>query len=181
MQRLEVSGAVRDIYITLVNWGLNLCNSITLKFVVSDGRHNVTLRHFVLLSFSLHSCHHRVAGTATDTRIAPSVTSTVTSPRLQQRSSFIPTLRDHMNYPYFSTRSQAIRGRAFAQEDSGCVSVQHVCLLNIVLVAKPDVSFRKLAPNTKVYVSYHWNTYFQLTIGCLEQNCFYEEQNTTFR
>jgi hypothetical protein len=50
-----------------------LCNYITLKFVVSDGHHSVTLRKFVLFAFRLHSCQHRVADTATDTRIAPSV------------------------------------------------------------------------------------------------------------
>jgi hypothetical protein len=125
-----------------------LCNYITLKFVVSDGHHSVSLQQFVLFAFSLHSCHHRAAVTSTDSRIAPSVTSTVTSPRLHQRSAFIPTLLDHMNYPHFSTCSQAIRGRACAQEDSGCFSIEHVCLLNIVLVAKPDISFTKLAHNT---------------------------------
>jgi hypothetical protein len=113
------------------------------------GEHEVQKGHVVALKkISLHFCHHPVADTATDPRNAPSATSTVTSPHLQQHSSFIPTLRDHMNYPHFSTCSQAIKGRACAQEDSGCVSIEHVCLLNIVLDAKPAVSFKKLAPNT---------------------------------
>jgi len=62
-------------------------------------------------------------------------------------ASYQPS-RHRKNYPYFSTCSQAITGRAFAQEDSGCVFIEHDCLLNIVLVAKSDVIITQLAPNT---------------------------------
>ena len=129
-------------------FALHLYHYIPLKFVVQNCHHSVTLRHFVSFTCSLHSCHHRVTGTATDPRLSLSVTS-VCPPRVfcNALASYQPS-RHRMNYPYFSTCSQAITGRAFAQEDSGCVFIEHDCLLNIVLVAKSDVIITQLAPNT---------------------------------
>ena len=154
---------------------LNLYNYVTRKFVVSGNLHSVPLPQFASSTCSRVSWHHFATDMATYTRLYLSVTSIANCLYLPLSCRSIRTLCEHMNYPYIFTCSQAIRGRPIEQEDPGCVSVEHVGLLNTVLLAKPDVSFTKLAPTTWVYVSYHWDTYFYLTIGYVDQTCFYEE------